>query len=278
VRSEPVRPTLEVPLHVTAFWKPLWRRSPIASGSLGAGVLLRPGAVCWPSERPWPPVPPALAVGRVECKLPVPVGKGFATSAAITLAASLFSSKNFFEAVARAHASEVLHKTGLGDVMAIAFGREIAVRTRAGGPGWGRVESVEVPRGVSVIAFEVRSPFSDTPSMLSSLKVSDAFERAWRVLEKGFDFWSFLEAAELFSKSVGFLKLLDPKALRARGVLGGYVKKSVAVLFVDGKELEESLTEIRKIYKNAKVFSVCRGEVLRPCPLRRRPSIFRLTA
>ncbi|NPA84767.1 MAG: GHMP kinase [Crenarchaeota archaeon] len=260
MRSEPVWP-IEVPLHVTAFWKPVWRRYAISTGSLGAGVLLEPGALCRPSRRPWPPIKPALRVGAVECRLPAPVGKGYATSAAVTLAASLGASKSFLEAVAKAHVSEVLHKTGLGDVMAIAFGRGIAVRERPGGPGWGYVVSLEPPPGVSVVAFEVGGPFADTPSMLSSLKTSDAFERAWRAFSRRYDFWAFLEAAEQFSEEVGFAKRLDKSLLRRSEVLGGYVKKSVAVLFVESRAAPGLAEEL-----GARLFSIVRNR--RPFAMR----------
>ncbi|ABU81500.1 GHMP kinase [Ignicoccus hospitalis] len=243
---------VEVPLHVSGLWRPVWRRSAISTGSLGAGVLLKPGAVCSPGG-PRPPVPTAL--GEVRCKLPVPVGKGFATSAAIALASAIFKYKSFVEAAARAHVAEVLNKTGLGDVMAIAYGRGVAVRTEAGGPGWGRVESLEVPRKVFVVGFTVKGLFADTPSMLSSLDVREAFEDAWKALLDGFDFYSFLEAAEAFSARVGFLKFVEPRLLKLPGVMGGYVKKSAGVLFVEGAYADEVLEEVKKVYKVARAFT-----------------------
>ncbi len=245
---------IEVPLHVTAFWKPVWRRSPISTGSLGAGVVLRPGALCYPSELPWPPVPSALGLGRVRCRLPVSVGKGFATSAAVSLAASFFSSKSFLEAVAKAHVSEVLYRTGLGDVMSISFGSGIAVRTEAGGPGWGKVESIAFPKGVSVLGVELEGRFKDTPTMLSKLRTDEAFEGAWKILERGWDFLSFLEAAETFSRELKFMNRELKDKVSVRGVLGAYVKKSAMLVFVEGVFLNDVIEKLRKRGLKPKTF------------------------
>ena len=172
----------------------------------------------------------------------MPIGKGFATSASTALMVAL-KKYPFWEGVARAHVAEVIAKTGLGDVMAIAFGRGLAVRVKAGGPGWGKVVSLKVPRlGLVVTTF--KGQFEDTPRMLEKLDVERAFDKAWKKFIEGKDFLSFLKAAQAFSEEVGFLDGVE-ELLELEGVLGGYAKKSVLVLFTK-PELE---TRVRNVHK-----------------------------
>jgi len=218
-----------VRFHVSAFWKPVYTDFPISTGSLGAGIVLEPGPRCR-EGRTWPPLPPALKLGGgLECALPVPVGKGFATSASVAVLTAL-RRYPFWEGIARAHTAEVISKTGLGDVMAIALGKGLAVRLKAGGPGWGKVISLNVP-SVGLVATTFKGEFEDTPSMLKELDVEDEFERAWRVFMDGKNFLSFLKAASSFSERVGFLKEEHKELLAMEGVLGGYAKKSVLLIF-----------------------------------------------
>ncbi len=231
-------------LHVSAFWKPVYTKSPISTGSLGVGIVLSPGPSCR-EGRTWPPVEPALKLGGgLECRLPVPVGKGFATSASVALCTAL-KKYSFWEAVARAHVAEVISKTGLGDVMAIAFGRGLAVRIKPGGPGWGKVISLKVPP-VGLIAATVESPFKDTPSMLQRLDVENEFDKAWKVFMEEKSFSSFLKAAIMFSREVGFMNDEVEEILKLEGVLGGYVKKSALIVFTKPEYESKVRNEVKK--------------------------------
>ncbi len=238
-------------LHVSAFWKPVYTNSPISTGSLGVGIVLSPGPICR-EGRTWPIVEPALKLGGgLECRLPVPVGKGFATSASITLCTAL-RKYQFWEGVARAHVAEVISKTGLGDVMAIALGRGLVVRIKPGGPGWGKVISLKIPN-VGLVATSINGSFKDTPSMLMKLDVEKEFKIAWRIFMEGKNFTSFLKAARRFSVDVGFMSEDTEKLLEIEGVLGGYVKKSAFIIFTKPEYEFRVKRELRKrgfeIYK-----------------------------
>ncbi|MET1128414.1 MAG: hypothetical protein ABWW70_03770, partial [Thermoproteota archaeon] len=103
-----------IPLHVTGLWMPILSSNPAFSGSIGAGLLLEPAAEalscsCSGRSRAVVRTPvgqldgseietvkrvAASAGARLadlcfELNLPVPLGAGYAGSAAVALAASL---------------------------------------------------------------------------------------------------------------------------------------------------------------------------------------------
>ena len=87
----------------------------------------------------------------VEHYIEVPIGAGFGTSGAATLSLALALNDVFglgmsrIEAAQMAHVAEVECKTGLGTVIAEAFGG-VEVRVKPGAPGIGEIENVPVPK------------------------------------------------------------------------------------------------------------------------------------
>ena len=222
--------------------------------------MLEPGAICCTSDIPWPKVPHIRILGGgVACKIPVEIGKGFATSAISSLASALVTSESFLQAVTKAHVIEVLHKTGLGDVMAISFGRGLVIRLRAGGPGWGKIISLNDPdlRKVSVLAITFRGSWNDTPSMLSSFKDYSVFETLWRRLLRKPDLRFFLRVANIFSKYMGMYPEEMNFVNDLPGVLGTYAKKSVFLAVVKNSKLDDVVTAIRREGIRPKIFRPC---------------------
>jgi len=87
----------------------------------------------------------------VEHHVEVPIGAGFGTSGAAALSLALALNNvcglgmSRIEAAQMAHVAEVECKTGLGTVIAEAFGG-VEVRVRPGAPGIGEIKNVPVPK------------------------------------------------------------------------------------------------------------------------------------
>ncbi|NIP36706.1 MAG: hypothetical protein GWN18_17205, partial [Thermoplasmata archaeon] len=158
------------PGHITAlFYAPEPGASARETGSRGAGVCVSLGAKATVEAMPaymneiapmrGSIVPPVMATAlsdylqrssratslRVGLELDLPVGQGFGMSGAMTFAALLATEVELGLAggeintlLAHAHAAEVEHSTGLGDVVAQARGG-IDVRWRQGLPPEGQV-------------------------------------------------------------------------------------------------------------------------------------------
>ncbi len=222
---------IEVPLHVTGFWMPVYTKAIRTTGSLGVGITLSPGVVCRKGKLNYK-IPTTVyvskKVGEATCKIPAPIGYGFGVSAALALGISLVHTDPL-KAASIAHEAEVLNKTGLGDVMSEFIGRGVVVRLKPGPPWVGKAEWIEVPRSVCILTRTVKG-FRDTPTMLNALrgKLHQAFKEAWRTFERGWDFYSFVEASELFSLITGMMRERE----KGEGVIGSYVKKRVKVTFV----------------------------------------------
>lgn len=91
----------------------------------------------------------------IEHHVDVPTGAGFGTSGAATLSLALALNTVFglgmsrIEAAQMAHVAEVECKTGLGTVIAEAFGG-VEVRVKQGAPGIGEIKNVPVPKDYTV--------------------------------------------------------------------------------------------------------------------------------
>lgn len=87
----------------------------------------------------------------VEHHIEVPIGAGFGTSGAAALSLALALNDVFgldmsrIDAAQMAHVTEVECKTGLGTVIAEAFGG-VEVRVKPGAPGIGEIKNVPVPK------------------------------------------------------------------------------------------------------------------------------------
>ncbi|KSW12496.1 hypothetical protein CF15_07180 [Pyrodictium occultum] len=250
---------VRVPLHVTGLWLPVWRPSRRETGSLGAGLLLEPGAVARVAScsgggcgalvvaagarlEEQPSVLRELyrllggPRARVLVEIPVPLAVGYAGSAALALAVAAGEAAvrgmSLEEAAALAHEAEVAAGTGLGDVAAMFLGRGLEVRLAPGAPGLARLASYPVPVA-SVYSLELGRMTTDEMhrGLGERLHVLAAPRLARLARSPGLE--RFLEEARGFSIEAGFApgwlaEELD--ALRERGLLlGWYAKKKVAV-------------------------------------------------
>jgi pantoate kinase len=269
---------LEIPLHVTGFWVPIWRSEPLLSGSLGAGLLLEPRVIveaklcdAWDIEirvggkvlRAKPSLVneiiknEALHPACIRIRSPVPLGSGFAVSAAIALGVSLgsglLSGLGLVESASLAHRAEVVAGTGLGDVVAMIYGRWLEARLSAGGPGLVRVESYSAPeREVAAVVLGEMST-SDMHRLLGE-RIIDEGSRAFAHFIQSPSLRSFFEQSRCFSRRVGMVSDEDTELferLKSRMLIEDwYVKKKVAIILPRRGKEEEAFAELRDHYEN----------------------------
>ncbi|AAL81993.1 pantothenate kinase [Pyrococcus furiosus DSM 3638] len=162
-----------VPAHITAFFVPIIRDNPQDSGSLGAGINLEKGTNVFlnieeglerhihvafngePVKKEEAPITMHVAnkivpedfVGEIEIwqYFDFPTGYGFGNSAGGALGSALVLGYKFGGTVLSlakiAHEAEVVHKGGLGDVVAQLTGG-IEIRIKEGGPGKAIVDNI----------------------------------------------------------------------------------------------------------------------------------------
>jgi len=244
-----------VPLHVTAMWLPVYTDDPLTTGSIGVGVLLKPGAVVEVEvgngkRGPIPHISAVLKMlglsASVRVSAPVPLGAGYGLSAAYTLGAALGASalagRPLLEAAQAAHVVEVEVGTGLGDVIAEFYGGGIEVRVKPGAPGIGVVDKVPHPRGVVALAHT----FGAEETSLMLMRLREVLRGACaRLVEKFLEaptYEAFLELSTEFSRTVGFLtRDIEGRVVPCkRWAEGYYAKKGVLLVLVDADVAEEA--------------------------------------
>jgi len=264
---------IEVPLHITGFFSPRLASRPLNSGSIGAGLLIEPGIKCkWKllkkarknkvfyneKEVKIAPIEELFNLIKPEQRFliklfsPVGLGFGYGTSAASTLAVSLticsFLKKPALEAAQLAHIAEVKSLTGLADVSAIFSGKGLVIRTKAGGPGIGKIKSYPLPSSIRIITADLKR--KETKEMLKSitpetknlgLKLLKDF-RSQPSLEK------FFSCSQLFSQKINFAEkdFFDSLKSLKKISFGLAVKKGVLFTAVS----KDSLPRARAILKN----------------------------
>lgn len=162
-------PTIFVPSHITGFFDPYYDKDPLRSGSRGAGFCINLGArikacvsrsssqsidifINGKREEAITTLTAARSIiGKESLKIKIdieqdlPTSQGFGMSGAGALGVSLALSEIFgidrISAIKNAHTAEILCKTGLGDVVAQAFGG-IEIRKSPGLPPWGMIEHI----------------------------------------------------------------------------------------------------------------------------------------
>ncbi len=241
-----------VPLHITGFWAPRRTPDPASTGSIGAGLVLEPGVtvklrICGRSVtalngaevelRPLDILLDSWGVEAcVEAWSPVPIGAGYAVSAAVTLGAAaslaLVTGRSLGDAYRSAHIAEVKASTGLGDVAAIVMGGYLEVRTKPGAPGIGSVEILPLDSDLRVVTAPLGR--EETSEMLSRIP-GKAYEQASKGVEEllstpSLDVFAWHAAG--FSRAAGMMEgeIGELLSEACRGCPGFFVKKRVAVL------------------------------------------------
>ncbi len=276
---------IEIPLHITGIWIPFIRENKYLSGSIGAGLLLEPNVIarvescrekdcdidicfmnhCYKKmsvvEAVREILPGAFKGIRISINLPVPPGMGYAISAAVALSITVgygvFRNMTIDEAAIYAHIAEVEAGTGLGDVVAMLYGRGLEVRTTPGGPGYARVENIPIGSGRTVYSIWYGEPLStkDMHRNIGEKAFADALLLFQELLRKP-SLETFLEISRKFSiisRMVPSEILADLDSMVNEDLIEGwYAKKKVIVVVaredIDKIYLEGGLKQIaRKI-------------------------------
>jgi pantoate kinase len=254
---------MSIPLHISGFWKPIETSTPLTTGSIGAGITVSPcvrvseGRKC---ELEVNDVCIDLRLTKiindylklddlpmVRIESPVNLGEGFGLSAAIAIAYSTFalrkigSNITINEVGKLAHISEVVNRTGLGDVIAEIRGGGLVIRTKPGPPGIGDIDVIPIPHSVALATVLIGK--MHTPEMLERFKYSISSEglRSYINFIREPTIENFVQEAHRFSLATGMLtRDLDARIkdllrnnIKSGCVIGYFVKKSLLVVIHD---------------------------------------------
>lgn len=268
--SEGSKACVEIPHHVTGFWRPVYTQDLLTTGSLGAGLVITPytEACYYDVDEPLKVIvneslsehitlKSALEFiphvrGVVKIREPLPFGAGYATSASVTLSALLSLSnklqKKGAELAQIAHMAEVRERTGLGDVLSLWDGRGLAVRVKPGAPGIGEVVSIEVPSHSAIVSCAIGR--METRDMLHIHK-SDLEKFGDEIMRKFLDDVSlenYLNLAKDFSLRMGFLsgELNERVSKLCKDCHGYYLKKKVLVMLIDEQRTVDLIEKLQR--------------------------------
>jgi len=275
-----------IPLHISGFWIPYITSDPLLSGSVGAGIALEPkvvgtlgsgkGLIFNGRQLRFPPLRTLERFIRgeiidVEVHSKAPLGLGFGVSAALLIASAFISLKRigYLDPVDKAfkiaHISEVLNRTGLGDVISEKVGKGLVVRTRPGPPGIGDAYALDIKEDLRVITAPINN--ITTPEMLAMLSGKSIIcgkEAFSNFIRKDQTFEAFLSSAEKFSKCTGLMKnkmaeLLTGSlkhCLKIGCISGLFIKKSLLIVVVERSCTLEVKNTIGKMFNEVKSFKI----------------------
>ncbi|WFO75062.1 hypothetical protein J4526_08310 [Desulfurococcaceae archaeon MEX13E-LK6-19] len=260
---------VRIPLHITGFWRPVYRENPLYTGSLGAGVNITPKivvrarmsnakefylndnrvddihAVNYVFTR----IPCSI---RVEAWTKAPLGAGYGLSGGLALGVSIAAAIVCREeitlenAAARAHIAEVMAKTGLGDVIAEYYGG-LEIRTKPGAPGIGSIVKIPVDPSVRVVSIVLGKWLTSDMLARYTPELSRIAETLLEKLIERPSLEVFIEVSQLFTRRFFNYKLIDQLVAPLRKmIIGYYVKKGVGVIFVDKDRVDDVVSYFRE--------------------------------
>ena len=259
---------VRVPLHVTGFWRPVYRENPLYTGSIGSGVNIHPKLVVrakafnkkafYLNNKAVEVDSVNYVLAKTPCNVLVnaytsaPLGAGYGLSGGLALGTSIAASIICREeitlenAAAKAHIADVVAKTGLGDVIAEYYGG-LEIRVKPGAPGIGSIVKIPVDPSIRVVTIVLG--LGSTPSMLSRYpadlsRLAESFVD--RILSKP-SLETFIELSQIFTRKFFDYTMVDKLVAPVKNmVLGYYVKKGVAVFFVDRDRASDLIEYFRK--------------------------------
>ncbi len=260
----PRKVRVKVPLHITGFWAPVYKRNPVETGSIGAGLniqayfdaVVEPGDCSLVLNQRRVNVPVLDHVCRllgekvkVYASTPLPLGAGYGLSAAIALTAAvgiafIRGTSSIEEAIWAAHKAEVLELTGLGDVIAMYYGG-FEARVEPGPPGIGFLVKLPYDPGLKIVTAALGT--MDTRVMLKTYPYS-LYQRAREYLKLLIENPSlelFLDLAGRFTRRFFDYGRVD-EILRGigEGVVGYYVKKKALVVVVESDRVGDVMDKL----------------------------------
>ncbi len=204
----------------------------------------------------------------VEHNISVPLGAGFGTSGAAALSLALALNHTLDLGMSSAEAGQVAHvaevhcKTGLGTVIAEAFGG-LEIRVKPGAPGIGEIRHPHAPRNM-IVACLVFGPLSTKESLMNP-------ETRRRINEFGGDYVdslakepeiaNFLSFSRQFAEDIGLISSRVRQVLDAADAAGFVCSMPMfgdsAFTLVE----PESLEEITAIFKRFPEGSIVTSQI-----------------
>jgi len=193
---------------------------------------------------------------RMTTRLDMPFGAGFGASGAGALGAAYALNSCFDlgltanQAAAVAHEAEVIHRTGLGDVVAQNSGG-LVVRLYPGAPGTGKIDRIPVPP--LPISYVVRGPIS-TREVLSDAgamkTVNLAGKQALKELLKKPTLANFMLLSRRFTLESGLASDWALAAIEAVEAAGGRASMIMLgdAVFAWGGESEKALRAFGEVH------------------------------
>jgi len=259
---------ITIPLHVTGFWKPIYAKTPLYTGSIGAGINLSECLTVYAEKSSentlfynekkihFPTID--YVFNKIPCRIKVRayskgvLGAGYGLSGALALGVSIAGlilckeKTTLEEAASRAHVAEVLASTGLGDVIAEYYGG-FEARIRPGPPGIGMVVKLPVDPSVRIVAISLGT--YETRAMLQQygpkhgLLASSYLDQ----LLKNPDILYFMELSRSFTKQLFDYSLAEKTISPIRRlILDYYLKKRVLVLLVEKDRVNDITDYLEK--------------------------------
>jgi len=262
---------INVPLHVTSMWVPHYVQDPSLTGSMGAGIVIRPGVTVMvrhgrPRNVTLRHLNELMRIYggdfEVTYRSPVDLGLGYGLSGAITLGASMgmaaMLGKPMLHAARIAHEVEVSLSTGLGDVIAEYYGGGVELRVKPGAPGYGLVDRIPYPHDLVVMIHEFSR--EDTGEMLRRLHdrlVTVGRKYVLRLIEEP-TYDNFITLSPLFSREIGFLRYdMEARLKRCiKYIESYYAKKGLLVVLVHGDELTQAKDCLETMGMAMRVFRI----------------------
>jgi len=200
----------------------------------------------------------------VEHYVEVPIGAGFGTSGAAALSLALALNDVFglgmsrIEAAQMAHVAEVECKTGLGTVIAEAFGG-VEVRVRPGAPGIGEIKNVPVPKDY-VVACLTFGPLSTKKFLKDEETRKRVNEFGGKLVDKLIEepnVTNFINFSHQFAEHVGLITEKTRRILHAADnanfVCSMPMFGEAAFTLMKQESLEELLKIFRKHGQDGKI-------------------------
>lgn len=277
---------LEIPGHISGFWYIVKASDPLHTGSLGAGLVLKPGLLVEMLDDDNCIIEldnkaitintyiRASELANIPCSnihviSPYELGVGYGISAGITLGGLFFSfmkrglRKSWFEIGRYAHIAEVENVTGYGDVIAEISGGGVELRRIPGAPSVGSVDKIPVSEHIKVITIEMNR--YSTKEMFDKYgnKIQDIGEKAYNSFIEDPSIEKFGEISHWFSLETGMMTdSIDKKIkgilieeLRNGTVLDFFIKKGLLVIITEESGYLTVYEDLKKL-GDPKVFSL----------------------
>ncbi len=273
-----IRYRIQLPSHLTGFWRIHKASTALETGSTGAGLVVEPGVQAVIEASPTTIVTyNGLKVNmctinkiikeygkplRIAVYSPNPLGAGYASSAILSIIAALATQLlekgyyDYLEVGQKAHEAEVECLTGLGDVISILQAGYLEVRVKPGAPGIGRILTIPLKESLRVTTIPLKINGFQTPQILTTME-SEINRYSDNLLSKLLNdpsIENFVQLAYEFTRKIKWIpsdildKIDNILSLETRkgNIIGYYFKKKTLVI-VHEKNIDSKIfSEIGK--------------------------------